>query len=883
MAIKASVYLEFIENHLPTLKAGRYRFSGQQILEGDGIGDNNRFKVELAPFQVKVAGERFTINPTEIAAIFPPNNSLGHYAHVLPHMALKRDTLPWERMLAMSSDEATEARLEKAPWLALLVLNEDELLTSAGAPPQSVEEHQGAAAGYVKTVPMLNSESIKGAHWPPHLDPDENPEERFKVIYVKKSVLQRLLPNEKGLTWLAHARKSRIGLQGVKARQHVELFNDKGELLHQEAATGDNGSIDCGRLEAGAYTIKVDGSPIDDQPLQLNPSDQVGGEMSIVVANRLPAEGVKSIIHLVSLEGRYKQNGADFVFDFDGYGEAIPLVSLHNWSFTALTEKETFRHILLHLNHEFLFSLDAQQLPAEPSIDHLRNSFLTGGNPLSSQALVADVAVKEARDKDHCYYVGKRGALYNAAGRRVAAGNGIIPANKDQFATWFPGLRLHSKTATYANVTARQLWVGDGDKLYFVSEDPVSRRLLVSLLPGDATPSLRLPSREGKDADSARANHFLQQGYAPLPHHFRRGGKSVSWYRSPLLPGKPDKQIADDQLPVQTADELLRYDMTYGMFDTAYAAAWELGRLLCLRDKRVSLALYRWKRTHVRLLKTMEQQYLHPHLPFRANAAGQLSLPENVEAWLSELSLLKGVPSSYLVPDERMLPPESLRFFYLDPSWVACLMDGALSIGRVNKGHDTAVHKQILTDSAAVDKGDVISGFLLRSSAVKGWPNLQVNAYNYSFSSDGEAAEDARNENIPSDSNSELPPLRLERLADNLLFGLFQGEMTVLDIHENPETVHFGFHVHNALRKVERYGKYPLKADGQESDKLLIPTEQADYLDEDRRVIRPTILAAALQRMDLGYQSFTPAQYALSLIEGVARVRFIKSAPRSIQ
>ena len=196
--------------------------------------------------------------------------------------------------------------------------------------------------------------------------------------------------------------------------------------------------------------------------------------MSIVVANRLPAEGVKSIIHLVSLEGRYKQNGADFVFDFDGYGEAIPLVSLHNWSFTALTEKETFRHILLHLNHEFLFSLDAQQLPAEPSIDHLRNSFLTGGNPLSSQALVADVAVKEARDKDHCYYVGKQGALYNAAGRRVAAGNGIIPANKDQFATWFPGLRLHSKTATYANVTARQLWVGDGDKLYFVSEDPVS-------------------------------------------------------------------------------------------------------------------------------------------------------------------------------------------------------------------------------------------------------------------------------------------------------------------------------------------------------------------------------------------------------------------------
>jgi hypothetical protein len=90
MTINASVYLEFIENHLPGLKSGKYRFSGKQIL----AGSDGNISVDLAPFQVKVEGERFSLNPAEIISVFPPDNSLGHYANVLPHIAFKRDTLP---------------------------------------------------------------------------------------------------------------------------------------------------------------------------------------------------------------------------------------------------------------------------------------------------------------------------------------------------------------------------------------------------------------------------------------------------------------------------------------------------------------------------------------------------------------------------------------------------------------------------------------------------------------------------------------------------------------------------------------------------------------------------------------------------------------------
>ncbi len=114
--------------------------------------------------------------------MFPPNSSLGHYDNVLPHVAFKRNTLPWERIISVSTDEGIEARLEKAPSMALLVLNEEELLTDKGAPPASVQEFQQAEEGYVKTVNMLGTETVKGANWPPYLDSDENPDERFKVI-----------------------------------------------------------------------------------------------------------------------------------------------------------------------------------------------------------------------------------------------------------------------------------------------------------------------------------------------------------------------------------------------------------------------------------------------------------------------------------------------------------------------------------------------------------------------------------------------------------------------------------------------------------------------------------------------------------------------------
>jgi hypothetical protein len=240
----------------------------------------------------------------------------------------------------------------------------------------------------------------------------------------------------------------------------------------------------------------------------------------------------------------------------------------------------------------------------------------------------------------------------------------------------------------------------------------------------DCSSSLRLliPKDTGAEPSETQvAERYLTMGCVPLPHAMRQGNKTVSWYHGPLVPG--NNTTEEFSVPIRNADELVYYDETYGMFDVSYAAAWELGRLLALQSKSFSTTLYRWKRSHAWKLKDADTQLTH--LPFGGPTA-ELELPETVRSWFENLTLLEGVPFHYLVPDERMLPTESMRFFQVDPIWMECLVDGAFSIGRVSPSD----HER--DQSHKPNKQNRASGFLLRSDVVAGWPGLQVDGYDES-------------------------------------------------------------------------------------------------------------------------------------------------------
>jgi len=63
---------------------------------------------------------------------------------------------------------------------------------------------------------------------------------------------------------------------------------------------------------------------------------------------------------------------------------------------------------------------------------------------------------------------------------------------------------------------------------------------------------------------------------------------------------------------------------------------------------------------------------------------GDRIVPLDLRQWLARLRLLDSVPFAYLTPDSLLLPPESIRFFYVDRNWTDALIQGALSVGTVN-------------------------------------------------------------------------------------------------------------------------------------------------------------------------------------------------------
>lgn len=130
-----------------------------------------------------------------------------------------------------------------------------------------------------------------------------------------------------------------------------------------------------------------------------------------------------------------------------------------------------------------------------------------------------------------------------------------------------------------------------------------------------ANPLMRLPdppSFPSPTDDQLVVEEMLELGYTPMNHLTRvpditPGDKPeiqlVSWYRGPLIPFKKDPVIpfisngtGSQEFLVFSADKLLRFDPNVGMYDTSYAAAWQLGQLVSLKNKSFSVAYYSWQK-----------------------------------------------------------------------------------------------------------------------------------------------------------------------------------------------------------------------------------------------------------------------------------------------
>jgi len=707
----------FYDSVTPALTAGDYQLIVQDTVTVDGNAQPSYASVQ----RFRVTGPRAGLGAHDVVAMSPPAGGQGSYDSWLPHVVLAQRSLPWQ----VAIDDQQPASGPAKPWLALLLLTGNEI-DVAGAPP---------AAGSTGAQPVPLGRYLK----PPAgtLGPSptvgltdlqlEQPGLSCTVVDVTLDAFRAVAPRSDELTNLAHVR-------------YVD--------------------------------------PADQETLQV----PAPGWYSVVAGNRLPVDAPDDvyIAHLVSLEGF-----SAYLPDKPapaGYS-LVRLISLASWSFR-------------------------------------------------SDPVAGDFA-----------YLAER--------------LGVLPL------------------AVPISVT-------------------------------------------GTDAASRLVSGALAGGYTLLGYTTRLGEQTAAWYRGPCLPAQA---AANPQPPFPAASAALIYDPATGMFDTSYAAAWEIGRLLTLANGPVSRSVAAWTGAAARAVRLLLERTragsapagtgtlapgarqraarrliagtVVPALlgqgggrpafglpgdpaglrdralpglldtgtvrriaaesadPYRqlreqaitaaraAAAAGMTSqppgavpaeapraeappaetppaaadpavpegaaavtdavprhealrrlaadpaaqaqaaaaagpVPADIASWLAGLRQLTGIPFSYLVPDTRMLPPESIRFFAVDPNWTDALVDGALSLA-ARTAPAAAAAAALRPAALAAAGGTAYSGFLLRSALVSGWPGMQVRGYP-----------------DPQATTTALPLARLERLAPTVLLALFTGTIARVELTGPPQHLHLG-------------------------------------------------------------------------------------------
>lgn len=295
----------------------------------------------------------------------------------------------------------------------------------------------------------------------------------------------------------------------------------------------------------------------------------------------------------------------------------------------------------------------------------------------------------------------------------------------------------------------------------------------------------------------------LARGYVPLDYRPAESTPTLAWYRGPLSPVVRESL---DRPPFRRADAALVFDADKGLMDVSYAAAWQLGRLLALSSpaftKGLRLFVERSRNAAEFLGRVKNFVELHrtafDKLKERPPEPGdeEVAVADELVEWLARAVLLYPVPFQYLVPHPALLPPESVRFFHLDDNWVDALVDGALAAavrGRDDEGlaaradvqaalsklvyqHRLRLRGQSPEWNPSERYMDVPkSGFLLRSTVVTDWPGIEVTA------------------ETDAPPSATLPAiLRLDQIADGVLFCLARGSIRRIAFREPREGLTFG-------------------------------------------------------------------------------------------
>lgn len=836
-------------------------------------------------FSFSVAGPRFTLDPLDIYSVYPPKGAVGDFANSLPHVVFSRRTLPWERSL---DPGVVRKKGDVLPWMALLTLSSSDF--DDGAFPDVVSRKVG------ELLQPLDADNARGPDFTAsELAAYESTDDLCTTIDLPWEKFERLAPSRRDLGYLSHVR---------------------------EVNTGDKETL----------------------------SFLADGWFSVVLANRFPeprqpflsadfiavptfVEALKEDKPLAKyLWGRFEKDSQQLLRQDSADHRSVLLDEFN----------KVVRGHSIHLIERF-----ADMPLSEPTRRLLAEKAPQGSDLIRLNRLLLEDAYPHAIAKRADF----RDDVSAAVKKPLAVENRAYLVSLEGMTGYLPGAKNQkTKDKKHIRLAVLASWSFHCEEAFTFKASMNKldvKRLSVPWDKPEPSANVDVPERQVFDA--------FERGYTALNHSTRLGEKTVSWYRGPLVPLDLTKESKYTFRP--TADAAVRYNPVDGIMDVSYAAAYQLGRLLGLHDRHFATALYAYRsgisqQWHQSLSKQLlrntlgtsqsgnnetQNEIMSHYIKNALGSVGSLSvackkvslsgftaisslsgddafsrdpkhpeklplttdfnlaIPKVVSKWLAQLLLVYRVPFQYLVPDERMLPADSIRFFYLDPGWLKSLLEGACSVGRTSsrddvvdeylrdKFLDLAITESLQVRTQMPDKTDRIeepdkisvkpnwplTGFLIRSPVVEGWQGLEMRAWKESRESDANC----------------LAPLRIDRLAPDIMLCIFNGKVNRIEIKQPPEGMHFGAAPDNCGFK--RFHLRRLNAVGDAGPGDQLGKESATDIplrnhEEAKRVVEVSELATTLQQKldtlrarDVSQGSeFTSAEFGVEMVESPGRVVF---------
>lgn len=223
-----------------------------------------------------------------------------------------------------------------------------------------------------------------------------------------------------------------------------------------------------------------------------------------------------------------------------------------------------------------------------------------------------------------------------------------------------------------------------------------------------------------------------------------------------------------------------------------------------------------------------------------------------LDRWLEDLLLLKGLPFSCLLPSERLLPPESVRFFQVDKAWLSALAAGAAGIGESCR-KQAGITQDLLRMWEQRIEQEERYGILLRTHMLRLWQNMAVY--------------------VCDEAGKEVAPLRMERLSEVILLILCDVPLASLKVREPSEGIRMQF---NEDRSIHPRNPKTMKTEGAA---LACGDRWKWFRDDRRRILNVAgehgladMFAEHFGKADLPNGQITPAGFALQFIEGTRSV-----------